>query len=72
MLSYHYALITNPCERTVRALLDYMQDHPGCLDTLDPEDSCAARLAISEASVYYAYEYPAEAKAFVLRQDQRV
>ena len=49
MLTYYYALISNPCERTVDALLDYARAHPGCLLTLPPADSCTMYRAIATA-----------------------
>ena len=36
MLTYYYALISNPCERTADALLEYARAHPGCLLTTAP------------------------------------
>jgi hypothetical protein len=36
MLTYCYALIMDPCEHNVDALLDYARAHPGCLLTLPP------------------------------------
>ena len=49
MLTYYYALISDPCDRTVDALLDYARAHPDCLLTLSPEDSRAMRRAIATA-----------------------
>jgi len=49
MLTYYYALISDPCDRTVDALLDYARAHPGCLLTLPPADSCAMYRAIAAA-----------------------
>jgi hypothetical protein len=49
MLTYYYALISDPCERTVDALLDYARAHPGCLLMLPPADSCAMYRAIATA-----------------------
>ncbi len=49
MLTYYYALISDPCERTVDALLDYARAHPGCLLTLPPAESRARRCAIATA-----------------------
>jgi hypothetical protein len=49
MLTYYYALISDPCERTVDALLDYARAHPGCLLTLPPADSRAMYRAIATA-----------------------
>jgi hypothetical protein len=46
MLTYYYALISDPCERTVDALLAYARAHPGCLLTLEPADLRAMRRAI--------------------------
>jgi hypothetical protein len=47
MLTYYYALISDPCERTVNAFVDYVRVHPGCLLTLTPTDSRAVRRAIT-------------------------
>lgn len=71
MLTYHYALINNPCERTAKALFDYLRAHPGCLDTLDPEDWCAIKRAVGTAAFNYEREYAAGAEEFVLGLDQR-
>ena len=49
MLTYYYALISHPCDRTVDALLDYARSHPGCLLTLPPADWRAMRRAIATA-----------------------
>jgi len=46
MLTYYYALISNPCERTANALFEYLRAHAGCLHTLEPEDRRAIRRAI--------------------------
>ncbi len=37
MLAYYYALISNPCERTVKELLDYVRINPERLYTLENE-----------------------------------
>ena len=34
MLTYYYALISDPCVRTVDAFLNYARAHPGSLLTL--------------------------------------
>ena len=72
MLTYHYALISNPCERTVKALFDYLRAHPGCLHTLDPEDWRAIQRAVATASSDYEHQYPAEGDEFMLGLEQRV
>jgi hypothetical protein len=56
MLTYHYALISNPCERTITAFLEFVRSHPRYLLTLTPEDSRAARRAIARAGS--AHERP--------------
>jgi hypothetical protein len=47
MLTYYYALISDPCDRTVNELVDYARTHPGCLLTLPPEDSRTMYRAIA-------------------------
>ncbi len=47
MLTYYYALISDPCERTVNAFMEYVRVHPGCLLTLTPTDLRAVRRAIA-------------------------
>ena len=49
MLTYYYALINDPCARTVDELLDYARAHPGCLLTLSPAYSRAMDSAIAIA-----------------------
>jgi hypothetical protein len=49
MLTYYYALISDPCARTVDELLEYARAHPGCLLTLPPADSRAMHHAIAIA-----------------------
>ena len=49
MLTYHYALISDPCDRTVNAFLEFARAHPGCLLTLAPENSRALYRAIATA-----------------------
>ena len=49
MLTYYYALISDPCVRTVDALLDYARTHPDCLLTLPPTDLRAMYRAIATA-----------------------
>jgi hypothetical protein len=49
MLTYYYALISDPCERTADALLEYARAHPGCLLKLPPADSSAIYRAIATA-----------------------
>jgi hypothetical protein len=72
MLTYYYALISNPCERTANALFEYLRAHPGCLHTVEPEDWRAIRRAVAAASYDYEHEYAAEAEGFMARLDQRV
>ncbi len=72
MLTYHYALMSDPCERTVKTLIDYLRAHPGCLHSLDPEDSRATQRAIAAASSDYEHEFATEAEAFMLGLDQPV
>lgn len=50
MLTYYYELISDPCERTVDAILDYARAHPGCLLTLPPADSRAMYRAVATAA----------------------
>ena len=49
MLTYYYALISDPCTRTADELLDYARAHPGCLLTLPPAYSRAMHRAIAIA-----------------------
>ncbi len=72
MLTYHYALISNPCERTLRDLLDYVRACPGCLNILEPDDLRAIQRAIANASRTYDDEYAVEAEEFMLGLDQRI
>ena len=77
MLTYYYALISNPCERTVDALLAYARAHPGCLLTLEPADLRAMRRAIATAwsdhehDHEHEYEYAAESEEFKFVLDRR-
>jgi len=71
MLTYSYALISNPCERTVAAMFDYVRAHPGRLLTLAPADSQAMERAIATTSCHYEHEYVAEAEEFMLTLAQR-
>ncbi len=71
MLAYQYALISNPCERTVRDLFDYVRTHPGRLHILAPEDSRAIQRAVGAASPAYGDDY-AEGDEVLLGLDQRV
>ena len=64
MLTYYYALICDPCERTVDALLDYARAHPGCLLTMVPADVRAMHRAI--ATAWSEHEYAAESEEFRL------
>ena len=72
MLAYQYALISNPCERTVRDLFDYVRSHPGRLHILAPEDSRAIQRAVAAASPNSGDDYAAEADEVLLGLDQRV
>ena len=49
MLTYHYALINDPCDRTAKTFLEFARAHPGCLLTLAPEDSLALHKALAAA-----------------------
>ena len=69
MLTYYYTLISDPCERTVDALLDYARAHPGCLLTLAPADLRAMHRAI--ATAWSEHEYVAESEEFRLALDRR-
>jgi hypothetical protein len=71
MLTYYYALISDPCERTVDALLAYARAHPGCLLTLEPADLRAMRRAIATAWSDNEHEFAAESEAFRFVLDQR-
>jgi hypothetical protein len=57
MLTYYYALIRDPCERTARELFQYVEAHPGCLLVLDPDDSAALHRAIDITSPDYERRY---------------
>ena len=48
--SNYYALISDPCVRTVDAFLNYARAHPGCLLTLPPADSRAMYRAVATAA----------------------
>jgi len=50
MLTYCYALVSHPCERTLDDLFGYVRAHPGCLLALKPEDARALDSAIETAS----------------------
>jgi hypothetical protein len=71
MLTYYYALISDPCERTVDALLAYARAHPGCLLTLEPADLRAMRRAIATAWSDGEHEYAAESEEFMFVLDGR-
>ena len=71
MLTYCYALISNPCERTVSDFLDYVRAHPGCLLTLEPEDTGDMQRAIESAATGNQHPYAAEAEAFMIMLDRR-
>ena len=71
MLTYYYALISDPCERTVDALLAYARAHPGCLLTLEPADLRAVRRAIATAWSDHEHEYAAESEEFKFVLDRR-
>ena len=70
MLTYYYALISDPCERTVDALLAYARAHPGCLLTLEPADLRAMRRAIATALSDDEHEYTAESEEFMFVLDR--
>ena len=67
MLTYHYALICDPCDRTVKAFLEFARSHPGCLLTLAPEDWLAMRRAIAAALGGHGREFIAEDEESCLR-----
>ena len=71
MLTYYYALISDPCERTVDALLAYARAHPRCLLTLEPADLRAMRRAIATAWSNHEHEYAAEPEEFTFVLDLR-
>ena len=71
MLTYYYALISDPCERTVDALLAYARAHPGCLLTLEPADLRAMHRAIAKAWSDDEHEYAAESEEFMFLLDRR-
>ena len=71
MLTYYYALISDPCERTVDSFLAYAGAHPGCLLTLPPADFRAIRRAIAKARSDGEHEYSAESEEFMLVLDRR-
>jgi hypothetical protein len=71
MMTYHYALICNPCESTVNALLEFARAHPGCLHTLPPADSVAMRSAIAAARGGHERQFAAEDEAFASALDGR-
>ena len=72
MLTFYYALISDPCERTIDAFLDYARVHPGCLLTLAPGDSHAMRRAIATAWSDDKHEYAAESEEFMLVLNRRI
>ena len=65
MLTYHYALISDPCDRTVNAFLAFARAHPGCLLTLEPEDSRALRRAMATARSKSEDEFAGEDEEFM-------
>jgi hypothetical protein len=71
MLTYYYALISDPCERTVDSFLDYAGAHPGCLLKLAPADSRAMRRAIAQAWSDDGHEYSGESEELKLVLDRR-
>ena len=71
MMTYHYALICNPCESTVNALLEFARAHPGCLLTLPPADSRAMLRAIAVARSGHERRFAGEDDAFVHALDWR-
>jgi hypothetical protein len=66
MLTYYYALISDPCERTADALLEYARAHPGCLLRLPPTDSRTMYRAIAAA-----WGNAPESEEFMLAIDRR-
>ena len=70
MLTYYYDLISDPCERTVDALLAYARAHPGCLLTLEPADLRAMRRAIATALSDDEHKYAAESEEFMFVLDR--
>ena len=50
MLTYCYTLISNPCDQSVSALLEYARSHPGCLCALAPADTVAVHRAIARSA----------------------
>jgi hypothetical protein len=71
MLTYYYALISDPCARTVDALLAYARAHPGCFLTLEPADLRAMRHAIATAWSDEEHEYVAESEEFMIVLNRR-
>jgi hypothetical protein len=71
MLTYHYALINDPCQRTVNAFLEYARAHPGCLLTLTPTDSRAMHTAIATAWSDHEQEFVGEEEEFGSALDGR-
>ena len=71
MLTYHYALISNPCERTVDAFLEFARAHPSCLLTLAPADSRAMYRAIARAWSGHEDQFVAEDEQFMPVLDGR-
>jgi hypothetical protein len=51
MLTYIYALVCNPCERTACDLFAYVEAHPGCLMALDPDDFEAVHRVMDVSSL---------------------
>ena len=71
MLTYHYALISDPCEHTVDSFLAYARAHPGCLLTLAPADLRAMHRAIAKAWSDDEHEYSAGSEEYMLVLDRR-
>jgi hypothetical protein len=71
MLTYHYALISDPCDRTLNAFLEFTRAHPSCLLTLAPEDSRAMRRAIATAWSGHDHQLAGEDEAFLPALDAR-
>ena len=74
MLTYYYALISDPCERTVNAFMEYVRVHPGCLLMLTPTNSRAVRRAIATGwkSHQHGIVGEGEDEDFVFPLDRRV
>jgi seryl-tRNA(Sec) selenium transferase len=71
MLTYYYALISDPSESRVNAFMDYVRVHPGCLLTLTPADSRALRRAIAMGWKSHQHEIEGEGEESVVALDRR-